>query len=107
MRIGILEVVVIIVIVIAIILIARISRTNGDTHGRSKESPEEMPYWQVKKRSGRTFRYLNRAGMVFFIAGILLALAGISMFRWAVQSYAWAFIIVAVGFVLLFLSRKR
>ena len=107
MRLGILEIVIIIVIIIAIALVTRIYRSNSDATEQSKKPSKEITHGQVKEKAGRPRSYLKRVGIAFFIAGIILALAGMSMFRWAVQSYAWSFIIVGVGLVLLYLSRKK
>ena len=107
MRIGILEIIVIIAIIIAITLVIRIYRSSHDATDQSKKSSEEITHWQVRVKAGKTRSYLRRVGSAFFVAGIILALAGMSMFRWAVQSYVWSFIIVGVGLVLLFLSRKK
>ena len=107
MRLGILEIVIIIAIIIAIVLVTRIYRRNRDTTEQSKKSSEGITHWQVKEKAGRTRSYLKRVGTTFFIAGIILALVGVSMFRWAVQSYVWSFIIVGVGLVLIFLSKKK
>ena len=107
MRLGILEIVIIIAIIIAIALVTRIYRGNRDAPEQSNKSSEEIIHRQAKEKAGRTHSYLKRVGAAFFIAGIIIALAGMSMFRWAVQSYVWSFIIVGVGLVLLFLSRKK
>ena len=107
MRLGILEIVIIIAIIIAIAVVTRIHRSYRDATEQSKKSSEEITHWQLKEKADKTRSYLKRVGTAFFIAGTILALAGMSMFRWAVQSYVWSFIIVGVGLVLLFLSRKK
>ena len=107
MRLGILEIIIIIAIIIAITLVIRIYRSSHDATDQSKKSSEEITHWQVKEKAGRRRSYLKRGGTAFFVAGTILALAGMSMFRWAVQSYVWSFVIVGVGLVLLFLSKKK
>ncbi len=107
MRLGPLEIIVIIAIIIAIAVITRILRTSHGTAKQNKESPLDTPVKPVGERTGRTRNFLKRAGVACILTGSVLLLAGISMFRWAFQSYSWAFIIVVIGLVLLFLSRKK
>ena len=107
MRLGPLEIIVIIVIIIAIAVIARIFRASRGTAKQNKEPPVDTPVKPVEGRTGRTRNFLKRVGVACIFTGSVLLLAGISMFRWAFQSYSWAFIIVVIGLVLLFLSRKK
>ena len=107
MRLGPLEIVIIIVIIIAIALITRIFRANRDAAAQSKKPSAEIPTWQGKARASQAHSYIKRLGIALVLAGIILLIAGISMFRWAFQTYVWSFIIVAIGFVLLFLSKKK
>jgi len=103
MRLGPLEIVFIIVIIIAAAVITRIIRT-GRGAARQNEESSVKPLERKTKRPRNFFR---RTGIAFVLTGIVVFLAGISMFRWALQSYMWSFIIIAIGFVILFLSRKR
>ena len=107
MRIGVLEIIVIIVIIIAIVLIARIARPKPKDTARNETSPSDITPWQAKGESARMRNRSRRLGIAFVVAGVLFALAGISMFRWAVQGYVWAFVAMGIGFVLLFLPRRK
>lgn len=107
MRPGPLEIVIIIVVITAIALITRIFRANRDADAQNKKSSAEITALQGKVRTNRARRHAKRLGMVFIIAGIIVLLAGITILRWAFQTYMWSFIIVAIGFVLLSLSRKK
>jgi hypothetical protein len=107
MRIGVLEIVVIIIIIIAIVLIARVVRTGPKDADQARTSPTDITSLYAKEKSGWMRNRSRRLGIAFIVAGILFALAGISMFKWAVQGYVWAFVAMGVGFVLLFLSRRK
>jgi len=107
MRIGPLEIATIVIVIVAIILIARIARFKPDDTKQDKEQSADIMYRRTKDKPERTRNYLKRLGIAFVVAGIIFALAGISMFRWAVQGYAWAFVAMALGFAILFLSRRK
>jgi len=107
MRPGLLEIVIIIVAIIAIVVITRIIRTGRGTARQKEESSVDIPGKPVQVKKSRTRSFLTRVGMALILAGGILLFAGITMFRWAFQSYWWAFIFVAIGLVLVFLSRKR
>ena len=107
MKPGLQEIILIIVIIIAAAVITRIIRTSrGDTR-RDKESSGNSPVITSQNKTYRLRRLLSRTGWGSIIAGILLLLAAVSMFKWAFQSYLWAFIIIAIGFVIVFMSRKK
>ena len=107
MRPGLLEIVIIIVAIIAIVVITRIVRTGRGTARQNEESSVDIPGKPVRGEKSRTRSFLTRVGVALILAGGILLVAGITMFRWAFQSYWWAFIFVAIGLILLFLSRKR
>ena len=107
MRLGILEIVIIIAVIIAAAFIARILRTGRNTDHQNGESPTDILVKQVEKSTNKTFGFLRRAGIALVLTGVIILLAGIAMFRWAFQSYYWSFIIVVIGIVLVFLSRKK
>jgi len=107
MRIGVLEIIVIIVIIIAIVLIARIARAKPKDAAQNEKSSTDITSWRAKDGSARMWNHSKRLGIAFVVAGVLFALAGISMFRWAVQGYVWAFVAMGIGFVLLFLPRRK
>ena len=107
MRIGPLEIATLVIIIVAIILITRVARFKPDDTKQDKEQSADIMSRRTKDKPERIRNYLKRLGIAFVAAGIIFALAGISMFRWAVQGYVWAFAAMALGFVILFLSRKN
>ena len=107
MRPGPLEIITVIVVIIAIALVVRIFRANRQATAQSKKPTAGTSTRQMKEGANRTRHRIKRAGIAFILAGIVLLLAGISMFRWAFQSYMWSFIIIALGLVLILLSRKK
>ncbi len=107
MRLGPFEIIVTIVIISAIAVIARIFRSNRVATRQSEKSHEESQAKPVKVGTSKIRSNLKRAGITFTLVGIVLLLASISLFRWAFQGYLWSLIIVAIGLVLLFLSRKK
>ena len=107
MRLGLLEIVIIIVAIIAIVIVTRIIRTSRGTVRQNKESSVDIPGKPVQVKKSRTRSFLTRVGVALIVAGGILLFAGITMFRWAFQSYWWAFIFVAIGLVLIFLSRRK
>ncbi len=107
MRIGPLEIILIIIIVIAAAIIARIVR-GGRLAGSSKKSPEpDTPTGVREDGTSKIWAYFNRTGIALIIIGILALLAAASFFRLVLQSYLWATIVIAVGLLLVFLSRKK
>ena len=107
MRLGILEIVIIIAVIIAAAFITRIIRTSHNADRQNGESPTDILVKQVKKSTNNPFGFLRRSGIALVLTGVIILLAGIAMFRWAFQSYYWSFIIVVIGVVLVFLSRKK
>jgi len=107
MRLGILEIIIIIAVIIAAAFIARILRISHNTDRQNGESPTDVLVKQVKKSTKNPFSFLRRTGIALVLTGVIILLAGIAMFKWAFQSYYWSFIIVVIGIVLLFLSRKK
>ena len=107
MRLGPIEIIIIIVVIIAIALAARIFRANRDAETQSKKSSSEVQAWQEEPRASRVRSHIKRSGIAFILAGIILILVGISILKWAFQTYMWSLIVVILGFVLLFLSKKR
>jgi len=107
MRPGPIEIVIIIVVIIAIALATRIFRANRDAETQSKKSSAEIQSRQEEPRASRARSHIKRSGIAFILAGIILLLVGISILKWAFQTYMWSLIIVILGFVLLFLSKKK
>ena len=107
MRPGPLEIIIIIIVIIAVAVIARIIRFNRGRTNQHGVSSVGISVKSAGERIGRTRSLFRKVGLAFVLTGIVLLLAGISMFRWALQSYLWSFIIVAVGLVVVFLSRKK
>jgi len=107
MKPGLQEIILIIVIIIAAAVITRIIRTGRGSARRNKEPPADSPVITSEGKTYRLRRLLSRAGWASIIAGILLLLAAVSMFKWAFQSYLWAFIIIVIGLVIVFMSKKK
>ena len=104
MRPGPLEIILIIVIIIAAAIIARIVRGGRQAAASSKT---DAPVENHEDRTSRIWAYFNRTGIALVIVGILALLAAASFFRWVLQSYLWATILIAVGLLLVFISRKK
>jgi hypothetical protein len=104
MRPGPLEIVLIIVIITAAAVIARIAR--GGKRPAAPSTPD-APAEKYENRTDKIRAYFNRTGIALVIIGILALLAAASFFRWVLQSYLWSTILIAVGLLLVFLSRKK
>jgi hypothetical protein len=107
MRPGPLEIALIIVIIIAAAIIARIVRGGRHTAPPNPSSTSNAPVENYEDRTSKIWAYFNRTGIALVIVGILALLAAASFFRWVLQSYLWATILIAVGLLLVFLSRKK
>ena len=106
MRPGLSEIIIILIVIILILVVTRIVRVGRDSTDKSKTS-DEMAIEQVTKRSSKVLQRLRATGIVFLIIGIISLLAGISVFKWLYWSYLWAFIAIAIGFAMVFVSRKN
>ena len=106
MRPGPLEIILIIVIIIAAAVLARIFRGRRIAR-QSQDSAEEADAGATDGRAPGPRRIFRRTGIAGIIAGVILLIASVSMFRWAFHSYLWAFVIMAIGFVIVFLTRKK
>jgi hypothetical protein len=100
-----LEIVLIIVVIIIIALIARIVRTGRGIAGRNGETNPDTATKSPEKNKAAS--YLNRSGITLVIIGIIALVAAASLFRWVLQGYLWAFILIALGVMLVVLSRKK
>jgi len=105
MRPGPLEIILIIVVIIAVAVIARIIRTGRGATGQKEASTSDVTATPAGKN--RLWGFFNKTGTVLVIAGIAGLIAAASLFRWVLQSYLWASILIAVGFILVLLSRKK
>ena len=106
MRLGWLEIVIIIIAIILILVVTRIVRVGRDitnTGGTSTKMSLEQTTGKPRKMTQR----LRATGIIIIIIGIISLLAGVSFFKWAYWSFLWAFITIAIGFMMVFLSRKR
>ncbi len=106
MRPGLLEIIIILIVIILVLVVTRIARTGRNRNDKSKAS-DKIPTKQVAGKSKRILQRLRATGIVFLVIGIISLLAGISVFKWLYWSYLWAFIAVAVGVVMVFMSRKK
>ena len=106
MRPGLSEIIIILIVIILILVVTRIIRVGRNSTDKSKTS-DEIPFEQVAKRSSKVLQRLRVTGIIFLIIGIISLLAGISVFKWLYWSYLWAFIAIAIGFAMVFVSRKN
>ncbi|MBA7657482.1 hypothetical protein ES703_65420 [subsurface metagenome] len=107
MRFGPLEIILIIVVIIAVAVIARIIRTSSGTSESNKDTTTDVTTTPTGDNSGKLRSLFNRTGIALIIGGIVFLLAAAAMFRYAFQSYALSFIIIAVGFIIVFLLRRK
>ena len=103
MRPGPLEIVLIIFIIIAAAVIARMVRTGRRRDGEKGAAAPE----KTGGNPDRFYWLFNRTGIGLTIVGFLAMVAAFGMFRWALRSYLWAILVIAIGFVLILLSRAR
>ena len=109
MRIGPFEIVLIIVLIFLMLLIVRmlgmarnVGNRNKVSHGANGNQSQKNGIQTVKKK-----HYVRAGGLSLILIGILVLLSGLSLFKWIMWSYTGFFILVAVGFLILFLARKR
>jgi hypothetical protein len=107
MRLGPLEIVLIIAVVIAITVIARIARSRESTTVRKGSTNRDTTEKRSEGTTGRVRVFLNRTGIILIIGGVAVFIAAVSLFRMVLQSYLWAFILIAVGLILVLISRKK
>ena len=106
MRFGLLEIIIILIVIVLVLVVTRIVRVRRNSTDKSKTS-DEMPIEQVARKSKKVFQRLRATGIIFLFIGIISLLAGISVFKWLYWSYLWAFIAIAIGFAMVFVSRKK
>ncbi len=106
MRLGPLEIFLVIVVIIAIAVIARIVRTRSGT-SESGEDTNGVTTTPAGDSTGNLRSLFNRTGIALIIGGIIFFLAAAGMFRYAFHSFGLAFIILAIGFIIVFLLRKK
>ena len=99
MKPGIWEIIVIVVLIVVVAIIARVLRGSRIKARENAEAREET--------TPGPRRIVRRTGIAGIAVGVILLAAAVSMFRYAFQSYLWGFVIIAVGLVLIFLTRKR
>lgn len=110
MRPSLLEIIISVLVLLIVLVAVRIigagrpSRVRDAAKG--KKSSLEIPERQVEQSSRKGLQ-IKLAGIVFILLSILLLLAGMSMFKWVLKSYLWAFILLAIGLLVIFMSRKR
>ena len=106
MRPGPLEIILIIAIIIAVVILARIFRGSRRTAEEEDETTTDVTV-RMSQTNPRLYSLLNKTGIAFIISGIIALIAALSIFRWAFQSYLWAVLVIAIGFIIVFLSRKK
>jgi uncharacterized ion transporter superfamily protein YfcC len=108
MKIGPFEIVIIIVVLLVGLLIVRMAGAARNIRNDSKASSIQNQGKNSRKASTRpTRQYVGLAGIGLIIIGIFLLLSGMSLFKWVMWSYGWFFILVAAGFVVIFMSRRK
>ena len=107
MRFGPLEIILIIVAVIVVAVLTRILRGNRSSTRQNEETSATVQPKPIGARTSKTRNILKRTGIAFTLGGVMLLLAGIGMFRWAFQSYLWSFVVIGIGTVFIYLSRKK
>ena len=105
MRLGPLEIGLIILVVLLILVVTRMVRTGHHADQENKISGR-IQEGKANEKTGRG-RRLRILGIISILVGIILLSAGISLFKWVFWSYLWSFIVMAIGFVIIFISRKR
>ena len=110
MRLSPLEIIVVVLVILVALVAVRIIGAGRSSIvkdvGKGKKSSLEIPERQVEQGSRKGLQ-IKLAGIVFILLSILLLLAGMSMFKWVLKSYLWAFILLAIGLLVIFMSRKR
>jgi hypothetical protein len=106
MRLGPLEIILIIAVIIAIAVIARIARSRGSATSRERPKDRDAAA-RSEGNPGRVQGLLNKTGIVLVIGGAAAFIAAVSLFRMVLQGYLWAFILVAVGLILVLISRRK
>ena len=105
MRLGPLEIGLIILVVLLILVVTRMVRAGHHADQENKISGG-IQEGKANEKAGRG-RRLRILGIISILVGIILLSAGISLFKWVFWSYLWSFIVMAIGFVIIFISRKR
>ena len=107
MEIGALEIVLIILVIIAVLVKVRLSRALRPVAGQDETPTSSTSVDASSKSSGRAEKLLHRTGIILIVGGVAALLMGAGLFRMVFQSYVWAFILIAIGFVLVFFSRRK
>lgn len=106
MKLGLLEITLIIIIITLVLVAVRVVGAGRNTAYKVKNTSLEIPQRQVEQSVGNGLR-LRRAGVAFIVIAIILVLSAMSMFKWVMKGFTWSFIALAIGFAILFMSRKR
>ena len=99
MKIGPLEILVIFLAALAAGLVVRVFR--GD---RGATEPIDVG---SERRSDTGITPIKKIGLFLVISGAAILILGIGLFEAAFKAYFWAFVLLAVGLVVLMLSRKN
>ena len=106
MRPGPFEIAAIIIVVLLIIIVTRIVRGGRNTANTGKAS-KEITTGQTTAKPVKIKRRLRVSGIILVIIGIISLLVGVSLLKWLYWSYLWAFIAIVIGFIIIFISRKK
>jgi len=106
MRLGILELGVVIAIILIIFLVARAIRGSRSSPTKDDKSVAGQTT-DVDERTRENRRQtLRRTGIVFLAFAVITILACVSLFRWLMWGYAVFFITLAIGLMLMYISKK-
>ncbi len=108
MRIGFSEILSTFVIIFVVIFAALVFRTVRGSPGTSDKgkSSLEVSKRELEPSTGKN-NQLRLIGVVFIILAVVLLLAGMDLFKWVGRLYLWFFILLVIGVVILYVSRKR
>lgn len=103
MDIGPFEIIVILIIIVLIVVMARITRIQRKSRDRSKVVNDKNS--EGTRRNQRNYGPL--VGLALILVSVILLWSGARLLKWVIWSYSWFFILLVVGILILFVSRKR
>ena len=100
MRPGLLEIGIVIVVVLIIYGVTRMRRLGQDDAKKGKREGDE--------KAGRVAHpRLKIAGVVLTIIGIIALISTVSLVKWIFWGSLWALVIIAIGLLIMFMTRRR
>lgn len=98
MKPGIWEIIIIVILIVVVAIIARVVRGSRLKAREDNAAAETSPGPR---------RIVRRTGIAGIAVGVILLAAAVSMFGYAFRSLWVGFVIIAIGLVLVFLTRKK